>query len=32
VLVNNDENATAKGSLVGNDDFKFIAFRFQTAF
>jgi phosphate-selective porin OprO and OprP len=32
VMVNNDKNANAKSSLVGNDDFKFIAFRFLTAF
>lgn len=32
VLVNNNRNANAKGSLVGNDDYSFMTFRFQTAF
>ena len=32
VLINNDANATAKGSLVGNDYYKMIQFRFQAAF
>lgn len=32
VMVNNDENADAKGALVGNDDYKFFQFRFLTGF
>jgi len=32
VLINNDKYATAKGSLIGNDDFNFVTFRFATAF
>lgn len=32
VFVNNDEHATAKGALNGDDDYKFFEFRFQTAF
>lgn len=32
VMVDNDENANARGSLVGNDDFKFLEFRVQAAF
>ena len=30
VMVDNDKNATAKGTLVGNDDFKIFEFRFLT--
>jgi phosphate-selective porin OprO and OprP len=32
VMVNNDKHATGKGSLVGNDDFKFFTFRCQVTF
>ena len=32
VLVNNDKDADARGSLVGNDDYKIFQFRFMTAF
>ena len=32
VMVDNDENANAKGALVGDDDFQFFLFRLQTAF
>ena len=32
VMVNNDKDANARGSLVGNDDYKCFEFRFMTAF
>jgi phosphate-selective porin OprO/OprP len=32
VMLNNDANANAKGTLVGNDDYRFLQFRFQAAF
>ena len=32
VMVANDQDANARGALVGNDDFKFLEFRFLTAF
>ena len=32
VMINNDKYANAKGSLIGNDDFNFVTFRFATAF
>ena len=32
VWINNDMNATAKGSLVGNDDYSFFEFRIGASF
>jgi len=32
VMMNNDEDANARGALVGNDDYKCFEFRFLTAF